>query len=74
MKTIVQNSNLSDNSEGLFQRGNGEARYRGIFAEKQTDVVYIQILLLITKTDILNQQIKGFSAFPCMGRCKSLGL
>ena len=63
---------ISDNSEGLVQRGKGGARiYRG-FCNKRPSSRNIKRLLLIKENQI--SQVNEISALLRMGRCKSLGL
>ena len=58
---------ISDNSERLLRRDKGEPGYIGVFATK-TKYRNIKGLLLIKENQ--TSQVKEFSAFLCMGRCK----
>ena len=65
---------ISDNTEKLLQRGKvGErgARIYRSFCSKRPRSRNVKRLLLIKGNQI--SQVKEFSAFLCMGRCKSLG-
>ena len=62
---------LSDISEGLFRRDEGEARIYRSFHNKKTGSWNIERLLLIKENQIY--QVNEFSAFLSMGRCKTLG-
>ena len=64
-------NNLSDSSEELFQRGKGEARIYKSFRWKKKCSQTSKDYCKSQKTDI---SIDDFSAFLCMGRCKSLVL
>ena len=65
---------LSDHSEGLLQKGKGEARIYRSFCKttttKKTGSRNIKKLLLIKENQ--TSQVNEFSAFLCMQRCKSL--
>ena len=67
---------LSESSEGLLQRGKGEARiYRSSLLEnnnnKKPNVVEHQMMTASHREQ--TSQVNGFSAFLRMGRFKDLG-
>ena len=68
---LSQGHSISDNSERLLQRGGGgELGYIGVFATKPGGCNMKRWLFL--KENQISQG-KEFSAFLCMGICKSLG-
>ena len=60
---------LSDALEERSKEVREEPRYIGVFAEKRNVAEHQKITLIIKQTP----QVNDFSAFLCMGRCRSLG-
>ena len=60
---------LSDSSEGLLQKVRKEPGHMGVSATKTRWLEHQKITVKENQVS----QVNEFSAFLCMGRCKSLG-
>ena len=71
MRTVAQETAFQATLRNCSEEARGGARIYRSFCDKGKVVANIKRLLLIKENQI--SQVKEFSAFLCMGRCKSLG-